>query len=104
MIKLKAIKDIVEDIREEIDGAMHYAKKAVAMKDTDKDASTAYADMARQELSHADRLHGLAVKAINAERAKGVEPPAAMQAVWDWEHEKMIDATARIRHLLDMVK
>ena len=101
---MKAIKEIVEDIREELDGAKHYAEKAVKMWDTDRDAATAYADMARQELSHADRLHGLAVKAINAERAKGVEPPAAMQAVWEWEHEKMIDATARIRHLLDMVK
>ncbi|MBR4894018.1 MAG: hypothetical protein IKZ36_02330 [Kiritimatiellae bacterium] len=99
---MREIRDIAEDIREEIDGAKHYAELAVKMKGT-MFAET-YADMARQELGHVDKLHSMAVQMINEQRAKGVTPPAAMQAVWDWEHERMIDRVAHIKHILDMVK
>lgn len=100
---MKEIKHLVEDIREELEGAEHYAKVAVKLKDTNQANSSEYAEMARQELSHVDRLHKMAVKAIEKARAEGVAPPASMQAVWDWEHEKMMDKTARIKTLLSMV-
>lgn len=98
---MREIRDIVEDIREELDGAKHYAELAVKMKGSA--AANIYADMARAELGHVDKLHGLAVQLINEQRAKGVTPPAAMQAVWDWEHDRMIDRTAHIHTLLNMV-
>lgn len=49
-------------------------------------------------------LHAQAVRLINEQRASGVVAPASMQAVWDWEHELMVDKTAKIRALLDMYK
>lgn len=101
---MKAIKEIVEDIRDELDGAKHYAEKAVKLRDTDMTASNTYAEMSRQELAHVDKLHGLAVKLINEQRASGATVPTAMQAVWDWEHENMIEHTARIKSLLDMAR
>lgn len=30
--------------------------------------------------------------------------PEAMQAVWEWEHERQIDETAKINQLLAMYK
>lgn len=99
---MREIRDIVEDIRDELDGAKHYAELAVKMKGTM--AANTYAEMSRAELGHVDKLHGMAVQMINDQRAKGVTPPAAMQAVWDWEHERMIDRVAHIKHILDMVK
>lgn len=104
MTKLKEIKDIVEDIREELDGAKHYAEKAVRFKGMDSARMNAYADMARQELAHVDNLHKMAVKLIEAQRASGASVPASMQVVWDWEHENMMDKAARIRMLLEMAK
>lgn len=101
---MKAIKDIVEDIRDELDGAKHYAEKAVRMRDTDMSAANTYAEMSRQELSHVDKLHAMAVKLINEHRAAGHTAPAAMQAVWDWEHSRMMDTVVRIKALLDMAK
>lgn len=101
---MEAIKNIVEDIREELDGGKHYAELAVKMRDIDSAASSMYAEMARQELGHADNLHKLAVKMIDAERAAGHDAPAAMKAVWDWEHSLMIDKMARIKALLDMAR
>ena len=100
---MKEIKHLVEDIREELEGAEHYAKVAVKLKDTNQANSNEYAEMARQELSHVDRLHKMAVKAIEKAKSEGIATPPAMQAVWDWEHEKMMDKTARIKSLLAMV-
>lgn len=99
---MREIRDIAEDIREEIDGAKHYAELAAKMKGT-MFADT-YAEMARAELGHVDKLHNMAVQMINEQKAKGIVPPASMKAVWDWEHDRMIDKVAQIKHILDMAK
>ena len=101
---MKEIKLLVEDIREELEGAEHYAKLAAQYKTDDKALADTYATMASQEHNHVDMLHAQAVRLINEQRASGVVAPASMQAVWDWEHELMVDKTAKIRALLDMYK
>lgn len=98
---MKMIAEIVEDIREELDGAEHYAKKATKYKGIDERLASTYATMASQELSHVDTLHTQAVRLIQDQQATGREVPAGMQAVWDWEHEHMMDRVARIKILLD---
>lgn len=101
---MKQIKCLAKDIREELEGAEHYAKLSVQYKDTDKALADTYAKMSEAELGHVDQLHAQAVRLIKEQRAAGVEAPAAMQAVWDWEHEQQIDTVARIRALLDSYK
>lgn len=99
---MKQIKQIVEDIREELDGAEHYAKLSMKYKETEKELSEMYAELASQELVHVNRLHGKAVDLIKAAQAKGMEIPTGMQAVYDWEHERMIERKAKIKTILDM--
>lgn len=99
---MREIKDIVKDIREELEGAEHYAKTSAKLKNEDSSNASIYADMARQELGHIDNLHKMAVRAIEKQKASGVIPPAAMQAVWDWEHDNMMEKVARIKMLLSM--
>lgn len=101
---MKMIAEIVEDIREELEGAEHYAKKATQYKGTDDRLSSMYATMAAQELSHVDTLHEQAVRLIQAQRSEGKEVPAGMQAVWDWEHSHLMDRVARIKVLLDTAR
>ena len=98
---MKEIKALVEYIHEELHDAEKYAKAAAKHKDNDKELSSTYAELAHQELNHMDKLHSQAVRLIKAYRDKGNEPPAAMLAVWDWEHEKMIEHTAHVKHLLE---
>jgi hypothetical protein len=99
---MKEIKHYVEQIRDELEVAEEYAKIAAKLKDTDPTNSAEYAEMSRQELSHVDKLHKMAVRAIEKKRSEGIAPPPAMQAVWDWEHEKMMDRVTRIKTLLSM--
>lgn len=101
---MKKIAMIVRDIKEELEGAEHYAKQATQYKDDDKSLADAYANMANQELNHVDMLHAQVVRVIQDYRAKGNTPPAAMMAVWDWEHESMVSHTAKVKMLLEMYR
>lgn len=98
---MKTIKHLVKDISEELEGAEHYAKMATQYKYNDKALADVYAKLAGIELEHVDVLHSQAVRLIKA----STEPaPASMQAVWDWEHEKMVDTEARIKTMLSMYR
>lgn len=101
---MKQIKTIVKDIKEEVEGATHYAKLAMQYKDTDKALADAYYAMANQELGHVDALHAQAVRMIKAYQATGKEVPVAIQAVWDWEHENQVDAVTRVKMMLEQYK
>lgn len=101
---MKKIAEIVANIREELDGATEYAKKATQYKDQDRALSEAYAALATAELEHVDRLHAQAVRMIKEQAATGKEVPPGMQAVWDWEHDRMVDHVARVKTMLDMYR
>lgn len=102
---MKIIKHLVEDINEELEGAEHYAKLATQHKDDDRALADVYAKLAGVELEHVNTLHGQVVRIIKEWKAtSGKEPPAAMQVIWDYEHERSIDKAAKIKTLLDMYK
>lgn len=63
-----------------------------------------FATLARDELGHAKRLHDQAARVISEYRAKGNPVPESMQAVWEWEHEQMIDHEAKVLNMLQMAK
>lgn len=100
---MKKIKWIAEKIEEELRDAEEYSKAAHHYKDSDNELSRCCASLAEEELKQSDKLHREAVRSIQEYRDSGHEAPAAMQAVWDWEHDKMIDHTARIRHMLALL-
>ena len=102
---MKIIKCLVEDINEELEGSEHYAKLATKYKDEDGELSDVYAKLANVELDHANALHGQVVRIIKAWKAtSGQETPAAMQVVFDWEHNKQIEKTKQIKILLDLYR
>ena len=98
---MKLIKILVEDIKEELSGAEHYAKLAVQYKDEDKVLADNYAKLSEVELGHVNLLHAQVTRiSKDWKTSSGQETPAAMQAVWDWEHEQMIDKVTRVKVLL----
>lgn len=101
---MKIIKEIIEAIHEELEGAENYAKKATQYKMDDKALADNYSMMAAQELEHVDKLHAQVVRIIKAHQAAGKEVPVSMRAVWDWEHENAMDKVAKIKMLLEMYR
>ena len=86
-------------IRSELDDAEEYAKCAV--KATDSRLGDMYRTLAKAELEHANLIHEQAVRLIKEHDGT---PPDGMMVVWDWEHELMIERTAKVKMLLDMGK
>ena len=101
---MKIIKDLVSEIKEELEGAGNYAERAMKHKGIDDGFSTLYADMAKEEMGHVDKLHGKIQEVIKKYRAEKGEPPAGMQAVWDHEHKQLIQRAAEIRAMIDMAR
>ena len=80
--------------------AESYAMQAAMLHDEDRQLSEMYARLAGEELEHAHREHEQAVRIIREYRDAGHEVPVATQAVWDWEHEMMVEDEARIKILI----
>lgn len=101
---MKKIQDIVKDIKGELHGAKHYAELANKYKDDDDSMSEMYAGISNQELGHVNTMHAQVVRIINDYRRKNGDPPAAMKAIWDWEHQQMVEEVAEVKRLLEIVR
>ena len=99
---MKIIKCLAENIREEMHDAEKYAKMALEYKEQYPEMLDTFLTLSRQEVNHATMLHNHVERIIKDYRAKEGDPPAAMMAVYDWEHEKMIDNMAKVRVLQEL--
>lgn len=91
---MKQIKELAQNMEEELHDAHKYAEMALKYKGDDNSLAQMYYELSRQELEHSKKEHEQAARLIAEYKVKGNEVPAAMQAVWDWEHERMIDDEA----------
>ena len=100
---MKKIKDYVEKIDDELDGAKEYIEKALWYKA--KGDSTRYAkykEMSTQELGHAMNIHQFAVEDIAELEKVFPEPPQEMLDKWDKSHKEFIEKTAWIKQMQAM--
>lgn len=101
---MKLIKYLEDAIEEEIEGVKGYAKKAVELKDEHPELAQVLYNISVQEDAHHAALHKEAVKVIEDYRRNHGEPPAAMMAVYEYVHQKHIDALAEARRYQDVYK
>ena len=101
---MKIIEKMEDLIDEEIHDVKKYAKLAAEVKAEHPAFAQLFYTISMQEEAHQKALHDEVVKLIEKHRQMHGAPPAAMQAVWDWEHERMVEETAEIKLLLDMAR
>ena len=94
---MKIIKELSEMIEEELEGAENYAKLAVHYKADNPSLANTFYEISTQELRHVTMLHDEVVKCIKSYREKHGDPPPAMQAIYDWQHEKQIEEVSEIK-------
>lgn len=96
---MKIIKELSEQISDEIDGAKCYAKMALKYKDSQPAAAKLLYTLSEEEMGHVNRLHDAVAKIITEYRAKSGEPPEAMMAVYEYLHDKQIEKTTEVKVL-----
>ena len=101
---MKIIKWLEEEIEEEVHGAKCYAKKALELKEDYPEIADSLWMMSNEEMKHMQTLHTMVTKVISDYREEHGEPPASMQAVYDYLHEKAIDKAKDVKMLQDMYR
>ena len=101
---MQIIKKLSDMIKDEIHDAEKYANCALKYKDEDRVLAETFYNIAGQELQHMELLHTQVVRIINEYKVKKGEPPAEMQALYDYLHEEQIENVKEVKILLGMYK
>ena len=101
---MELIKKLSKMIEEEIGDAEKYAKCALKYKDERSALSRLFYTLSQEELDHMKRLHDAVVEIIKEYREEKGEPPADMQAIYDYLHEQQIEEVAEVKNYQDMYK
>lgn len=99
---MKIIKCLNEYILEEIDDAEKYIKKALEIREEHPEIAELFNMLSGEEMKHMQMLHNMVVKVIENYRKTEGEPPAPMQAVYDYLHQKAIEEAKEVKVLQQM--
>lgn len=101
---MQLVKDIVEEIDDELCGAKKYVKMANKYKKEYPQIANMYYEMSLVEMTHVDKLHNAVVSLINDLKVKGVEIDSNMMAIYDYLHEKAIEKATKIKVMQEEFK
>ena len=90
------LRHVAEDINEEIHGAEAYVKKAIDHKSLHAEIAKTYADMAAQELEHAQKLYDIGKKMIAEDPQHDL-----LSTMWEWSRSMMDDGIMRVKAMMD---
>lgn len=101
---MKLIKKMSKMIEDEIEGAECYVKMALKLKDERPELARMFYTLSTDEMGHMGKLHDAVVDVITQYRKEEGEPPAAMQAVYEYLHSKHIDDAAEVKAMQEMFR
>ena len=101
---MKCIKELVEKIYEEIDDAESYAELTIQYATEDRALADTYITLAKEEVTHMNRLHEQVMRVIAEYRNKNGEPPQAMTDIYNWEHKRIVKQAAQVQVVINSYK
>ena len=101
---MKLIQELCDNIDEEINDAIKYAKMAIEYEDDYPALAETVYKISEEEMKHMSMLHGQVTAIIDAYRKKNGEPPEAMKMLYEIMHRKHIEHAAEARAYISMYK
>jgi hypothetical protein len=101
---MKILKDLIEKANDTMEEIEWYAEKAHHLRAEHKSLADAYIKIAEMHVTIYNLLHEKMVMLIEEQKNKGVQVPVSMQAIWDYEHEKLIKEFAEAKYLIEEYK
>lgn len=99
---MKAIKEITDDMLEEIHDAKHRIKRAMEFKTLHPDIAQRESEIAAQELIHAEKDHKSVVELIEAYKKTKGDPPEYMLEFWKEKHEHYMEKYACVKYMIEL--
>ena len=101
---MKKIEMLVDMIDEELSGAEHYIRKALDHKEKDKELAETFYRLSGDEMTHVDTLHKQVAEIIMDYKRKNGEPPAVMEALYEYLHKRHMAKAEKITNMQNMYK
>lgn len=101
---MKIIEQLSDYISEEISDAKKYAKLARQYREERPALAKTFYDLSMQEMDHMAALHRQVTEIIGEYRRNHGEPPADMQAVYDYIHKQQMDRSEEVRMIQQMFR
>lgn len=98
---MKIIKEITDDMLEEIHDAKHRIERAMEFKPLYPDIARRESEIAAQELTHAEKDHASVVELIENYKKTKDDPPEYMLEYWNEKHKRYIDKYARVKCMIE---
>ncbi len=96
------IKDINKAIKSKIRTAKCEADMALRYRADYPEVAKVFNELSKSDLQDIELLHSNVERLIMIYRQKNGEPPVAMQAIYDWVHQEMIEDVKEIKSLQNM--
>lgn len=101
---MRIIKELAEQITDEVEGVTEYAKSAITYKTERPALADVYYRLANTEYQHVNLLHEQVAKIVKETEATAKEVPPAMRQKWDEQHKAIIAKMAEAKTYLGMYK
>ena len=101
---MKILKDLIAKANDTMEEIEWYAEKAHHLRAEHKSLADTYIKIAEMHIGIYNMLHEKMVMLIEEEKKKGVQPPSAMMAIWDYEHEKLVKEFGEAKYLIEEYK
>lgn len=101
---MRIIEKLSKQIRAEIKDAEKYIECAAKHKMEDKELAELYYTLATEEIAHSERLHKAVLREIDRYKATGKEVPTTMQAVWNYQHEEIVEHATEVKMMIELYR